>query len=75
MWISVDIDNDITTGHIFMTVEGNNKIKLLDAWVHEDYRRMGIYQKFMGGKMETYLKTTKDIPYMPGVKIHLYHFF
>jgi hypothetical protein len=34
MWISVDIDNDITTGHIFMTVEGNNKIKLLDAWVH-----------------------------------------
>jgi hypothetical protein len=21
MWISVDIDNDITTGHIFMTVE------------------------------------------------------
>jgi hypothetical protein len=44
MWISVDIDNDITTGHIFMTVEGNNKIKLLDAWVHEDYRRMGIYR-------------------------------
>jgi hypothetical protein len=61
MWISVDIDNDITTGHIFMTVEGNNKIKLLDAWVHEDYRRMGIYQKFMGGKMETYFRKLRRI--------------
>jgi hypothetical protein len=54
--VDIDIDNDITTGHIFMTVEGNNKIKLLDAWVHEDYRRMGIYQKFMEARWKHILE-------------------
>jgi|TARA_R110000782_G_scaffold265691_1_gene359639 ribosomal protein S18 acetylase RimI-like enzyme len=56
MWISIDISNDITTGHIFMTVEGNNKIKLLDAWVHEDYRRMGIYRSLWQARWEHILE-------------------
>ena len=41
-WIAV-IDG-ITVGHVFMQVELENKVKFLDAWVHEDHRRKGIYK-------------------------------
>lgn len=41
-WIAL-INNDVV-GHIFMKIENNNKIKFLDAWVHDDYRRKGIYR-------------------------------
>jgi len=37
--------NQVCTGHIHMQVEARQKIKFLDAWVHEDYRRQGIYRK------------------------------
>ncbi len=41
-WISV-VD-DLVVGHIHMKLESSNQIKFLDAWVHEDYRRMGIWR-------------------------------
>ena len=28
-----------------MSVESNNRLKFLDAWVHEDHRKQGIYRK------------------------------
>ena len=42
-WIAVTVD-DTTIGHIFMQEEPNEKIKFLDAWVHEDHRRKGIFR-------------------------------
>ena len=32
-------------GHIHLQREANKRIKFLDAWVHEDYRRQGIYRE------------------------------
>ena len=32
-------------GHIYFQQESNKTLKFLDAWVHEDYRRQGIYRK------------------------------
>lgn len=43
-WVAYDINNHLAVGHIFMCVENNNKIKFLDAWVHSDYRRNGIFR-------------------------------
>jgi hypothetical protein len=37
------IENEIV-GHIFMEKEVGNKIKFLDAWVHDDHRRKGIFR-------------------------------
>ncbi len=37
--------DDTCVGHIHMEIEANKRIKFLDAWVHEDYRRQGIYRK------------------------------
>ena len=31
-------------GHIYMEKEVGNRIKFLDAWVHEDHRRKGIFR-------------------------------
>lgn len=42
-WVAYN--DNITIGHINMHIEGGNKIKLLDAWVHEKYRRQGVYRK------------------------------
>lgn len=41
-WIAT-IDGDVV-GHIYMRIERDNNIKFLDAWVHEDHRRKGIYR-------------------------------
>lgn len=41
-WISM-IGEEVV-GHIYMQVQIDNKIKFLDAWVHPDYRRIGIYR-------------------------------
>jgi GNAT superfamily N-acetyltransferase len=32
-------------GHIHLQVEPDQRIKFLDAWVHPDYRRKGIFRK------------------------------
>jgi hypothetical protein len=44
MWIAYEKNSDIAVGHIFMNVEKDNRIKFLDAWVHSDYRRIGIFR-------------------------------
>ena len=49
-WIAV-IDG-ITVGHVFMRIQKDNKIKFLDAWVHEDYRRRGIYRSLWDTRWE-----------------------
>jgi len=42
-WIaSVD---QLCVGHIHLQVEPDDRIKFLDAWVHPDYRRKGIFRK------------------------------
>ena len=35
---------DVCVGHIRMQQEANKQIKFMDAWVHEDYRRQGIFR-------------------------------
>ena len=42
-WVA-HLDN-ICIGHIHMLIESNDRIKFLDAWVHPDYRRKGIFRK------------------------------
>lgn len=42
-WVAIKDDEVI--GHIYMKIELDNKIKFLDAWVHPDWRRKGIYRK------------------------------
>lgn len=41
-WIAM-LNGEII-GHIYMEREDNKKIKFLDAWVHNDYRRMGVFR-------------------------------
>ena len=41
-WIAM-INGEIV-GHIYMEREDGQKIKFLDAWVHEDHRRKGIFR-------------------------------
>lgn len=41
-WIAM-INGEIV-GHIYMEREENKKIKFLDAWVHDDHRRKGIFR-------------------------------
>ena len=36
--------NGEIVGHIYMEREDDSKIKFLDAWVHEEHRRKGIYR-------------------------------
>ena len=49
-WIAY-ID-ELTVGHIHMVIEANNRIKFLDAWVHKDYRRNGIFRKLWDRRWE-----------------------
>jgi len=37
--------DDTCVGHIHMEVEANQRIKFLDAWVHENHRKQGIFRK------------------------------
>jgi predicted GNAT family acetyltransferase len=39
-------------GHIYLEREEDNKIKFLDAWVHTDHRRKGIYRKLWDTRWE-----------------------
>jgi predicted GNAT family acetyltransferase len=41
-WIAM-IENEVV-GHIYMEKEIGNKIKFLDACVHDDHRRKGIFR-------------------------------
>jgi predicted GNAT family acetyltransferase len=42
-WIAM-LEGDVV-GHIYMLREEGDKIKFLDAWVHEDHRMKGIFRK------------------------------
>lgn len=42
-WVAL-IDNEVV-GHIFMKLESTDKLKFMDAWVHNNHRRKGIYRK------------------------------
>ncbi len=44
--------DDICVGHIHMSIESEKKIKFLDAWVHKDYRRQGIFRKLWDTRWE-----------------------
>ena len=39
-------------GHIHFQQEANKQIKFLDAWVHENYRRQGIYRQLWNIRWE-----------------------
>ena len=41
-WIALT-QTDQPVGHIFMQVEIDNKIKFMDAWVSDEFRRQGIF--------------------------------
>lgn len=41
-WIAM-VNGEIV-GHIYMERERDQKIKFLDAWVHEEHRRKGIFR-------------------------------
>ena len=41
-WIAMFEGNVV--GHIYMEREQDQKIKFLDAWVHEEHRRKGIFR-------------------------------
>ena len=36
--------NNKCIGHIYLQKEADKRIKFLDAWVHEDYRKQGIFR-------------------------------
>lgn len=49
-WIAM-VNGEIV-GHIYMEREENKKIKFLDAWVHEDHRRKGIFRNLWDARWE-----------------------
>lgn len=49
-WIAL-LDNEVV-GHVYMKVEPNNKVKFLDAWVHENHRRKNIYRQLYDARWE-----------------------
>ena len=44
--------NQLCVGHIHLQIEPHNTIKFMDAWVHEDYRRQGIYRQLWDTRWE-----------------------
>ena len=51
------VDSIQTIGHIFMQRELDNKIKFMDAWVHPNHRRQGIYRALWETRWE-YVSST-----------------
>jgi len=49
-WIA--ILNNECVGNIHLQIEPNKQIKFLDAWVHEDYRRQGIFRQLWDTRWE-----------------------
>ena len=49
-WIA-HIENE-PIGHIHMLLESNKRLKFLDAWVDEKYRRQGIFRKLWDTRWE-----------------------
>ena len=57
-WIAM-VNGDIV-GHIYMEREDDKKIKFLDAWVHEDHRRKGIFRMLWEARWEYVQNKYKD---------------
>ena len=53
-WIAM-LNGEIV-GHIYMEREESNKIKFLDAWVHEEHRLKGVFRMLWDTRWE-YVKT------------------
>ena len=51
------IDKIETIGHVFLQEEPDKRIKFLDAWVHPDHRRQGIYRALWDTRWE-YVQNT-----------------
>ena len=49
-WVSYS--DQLCTGHIHMQIEPNKTIKFMDAWVHENYRRKGIFRQLWDTRWE-----------------------
>ncbi len=60
IWIAVDKQTDITVGHVFMNIEPGNKLKLMDAWVSDKYRKQGIYRLLWDTRWKHIQKHYKD---------------
>ncbi len=50
-WLAVTQDNT-TVGHTFMLIEPDQTIKFMDSWVHDDYRRKGIFRELWEARWE-----------------------
>ena len=50
---------DICVGHIHMLIESEQRIKFLDAWVHEEHRRKGIFRNLWNIRWEFVSKNYK----------------
>ncbi len=57
-WIALSI-TDMPVGHIFMNEEIGEKLKFQDAWVHEHYRRQGVYTALFNTRWEWVEKNYK----------------
>ena len=57
-WVAVIGEEAV--GHIYMKVENDKKIKFLDAWVHPEWRRRGIYRKLWETRWEYVNENYKD---------------
>ena len=51
--------DEFCVGHIHMKLEANKRIKFLDAWVHKDHRRQGIFRKLWDTRWEFVKKEFK----------------
>ena len=49
-WIA--ILNNECVGNVHLQIEPNKNIKLLDAWVHKDHRRKGIFRQLWNKRGE-----------------------
>ena len=50
-WIAI-VDG-VTVGHIYMSIERDNQIKFLDAWVHPEWRRKGIFRSLWEARWDS----------------------
>tara|TARA_B100001094_G_scaffold198375_1_gene192464 strand:+ start:363 stop:689 length:327 start_codon:yes stop_codon:yes gene_type:complete len=49
-WIA--LLNNKCVGNIHLQIEPDKKVKFMDAWVHEDHRRQGIYRRLWDTRWE-----------------------
>ena len=72
-WVA-HIENQCV-GHIHFLLETNNRIHFLDAWVHEDHRRKGIFRLLWDTRWDYIMNIIVDIKHMLGVDHHPYHYY